>query len=114
MELSREDREELIKEKLTQIEKQYGRNAKLLTLEIINLQKELIEFPSRKIPLPDFNLYHRKPTVSAIRNYISNLHNNGLEESGALIKVGKLWYIDEKLFFKWYENRELSEVKSIR
>lgn len=113
MELSKTDREELIKEKITQIDKQYGKSAKLLVLEIINLQKDLVECPSRRIPLPDFNLYHRKPTVSAIRNYIANRQNNGLEKSGALIKQGKLWELDENKFFKWYENRGLSKIKSV-
>lgn len=104
IELTSEEKKELIEEKIKAMEKLYGKAAKILTLEIINLTNDLNEkTQTRYIALPDWNLYHRKPTVSAIRNYITQRKTNGFDD--VLRKDGKLWYIDEAKFFEWKENR---------
>jgi hypothetical protein len=39
--------------------------------------------------------------VGGIRHYIFHEHQNGLAESGAIVRMGRKVLIDEALFFAW-------------
>ena len=105
MYLTKEETQKLIDRNLKELEITYGAHAKLLAAEILTLEKRLhcSEKETRYIPVPDWNMYHANPTVSAIRNYINNRRNNGFDS--VLKRDGKLWYIDENKFFEWKKAR---------
>lgn len=104
MQLTTDEIKEVIKTKLDYLKDSCGLPAYLVGKELLDLQSRLYDTQTtRYIPVPQWNLYHKNPTVSAIRNYINNRHNNGFNE--VLKRDGKLWYIDEKKFFEWKENR---------
>lgn len=105
MYLSKEETQKLIDRNLKEIEIAYGSNARLLAAELLTLERNLhtAEKETRYIPVPDWNMYHASPTVSAIRNYINNRHKNGFNK--VLKRDGKLWYIDENKFFEWKKAR---------
>ncbi|MBQ6515748.1 hypothetical protein IJI31_01055 [bacterium] len=103
--LSEEDANSLINDKLKEILDSYGKKAYLLTQEILLLSKTLDkEQQSRMIYLSEWNNYHSRPTVSAMRNLINRRNENGFNE--VVSKDGKLWMIDEQKYFEWRKNRD--------
>lgn len=80
-------------------------DAKIATLEILTLERSLNEAKpqTRFIQPVDWNKYHDKPTLSALRNLINRRKENGFEK--VLKRDGKLWYINEQKYFEWKENR---------
>ncbi len=45
-------------------------------------------------------------TESAVRWQIFNAKNNGLEESGAIVRIRRRVYLDTKKYTKWIENQQ--------
>lgn len=74
-------------------------------MEILTLERSLNEAKpkTRYIQPTDWNDYHEKPTLSALRNLIARRKTNGFDK--VLKRDGKLWYIDEQKYFEWKENR---------
>lgn len=105
MYLSKEETQKLIDRNLKELAINYGEHARLLAAETLTLEKSLhkTEKETRYIPVPDWNMYHASPTVSAIRNYINKRNKNGFDK--VLKRDGKLWYIDENKFFEWKKAR---------
>ena len=48
---------------------------------------------------------HPAFTEGGMRHIIFHANDNGLEESGALVRLGRKVLIDEELFFSWLKNR---------
>lgn len=104
MQLTSDEIKEVVKAKLDYIKGSYGTPAYLIVKEILDLKSRLSgSQTTRYIPVPQWNQYHKSPTVSAIRNYINNRHNNGFDK--VLKRDGKLWYIDEQKYFEWKEEK---------
>lgn len=103
--LTKEETQLLIDEKIESVEKDFGSRAKIAVLEILTLERSLTETKpkTRFIQPTDWNNYHAKPTLSALRNLISRRKTNGFDR--VLKRDGKLWYIDEQKYFEWKENR---------
>lgn len=104
MQLTTDEIKEVIETRLNHLKVIHGTPAYLMAKELLDLQTRLYDTQTTKyIPVPQWNEYHKSPTVSAIRNYINNRHNNGFDK--VLKRDGKLWYIDERKFFEWKEER---------
>lgn len=100
MQITIEETNQLINNKIEQVGKEFGENAKLLVKEIVillnNLQREK---PTRYIPVSEWGKYHDYPTVSAMRNYIVKSETNGFDK--VFFKKGDRVIIDEAKFFEW-------------
>lgn len=111
MQLEKQEIETLIEHKLQFAEKQYGKAARSLIIEIISLEKmlkpEYKEKKSRLIPLAKWNDYHLYPTVGALRQYKFYKESNGFDK--VLVygggNCGRI-LIDEDKLFEWLECRK--------
>lgn len=107
--LSVEDTNELIEERKKEMLDTYGRKAYMLMSEILMLNNSLHESPqTRMIYLSEWDKYHTKPTIKAMRNLIARRKENGFDE--VVSKDGKLWLIDEQKYFRWRKKRNGGDV----
>lgn len=104
--LTTEETRQIIEERKKDMLENYGKKAYMLMSEILMLEQSLLNKPkeSRLIYLAEWNVYHTRPTISAMRNLIAKRHENGFDE--VCQKDGKLWLIDEQKYFKWREQRK--------
>lgn len=110
--LSAEETNELIEERKKEMLDSYGRKAYMLMSEILFLQGSLQEQKtSRMIYLSEWDKYHTKPTISAMRNLICRRKENGFD--AVVSKDGKLWLIDEQKYFEWRKRRSENDNNSI-
>lgn len=111
MNLSKEEIEELIEEKIQQGIEKYGKSFKLYAIELVNLVKTLNneEKPqqSRIIPLSEWGKFHNYPTVSALRQYYFKREENGFSE---VVEYGGnnngRILLDETKVFEWLRSRK--------
>lgn len=108
MRFNKNDIENMIDEKIKFSEKQYGKGAKALIMEILSLERMLRpnEQESRLIPLPMWNKYHDYPTVSGMRMKVFNEDNNGFKDFGVVHREGKRVFIDEQAYFRWRKRNQ--------
>ena len=66
----------------------------------------------RLIPLPKWELHHAWPSVTSFRWLVFNSTTNGLQESGALVRINGRILVDEAKFFSWVESRNETPVKA--
>lgn len=111
MQLEKEEIEDLIKQKVETGINKYGKEFKILVLEIVNLEKMIMPENTAKqkklIPLPRWNDVHPYPSVRAMRQYYFNRKKNGFEdcvEYGG--ENGGRILIDEEKFFLWQGSRK--------
>lgn len=64
--------------------------------------------PKRLIPLTMWPRYHPWPTVSSLRHFVFNEHENGFDR--VLRRVGRRVLIDEQAFFEWVEKQNQRDV----
>ena len=81
MQLTNDEVQEIIDQRIAEAEKTYGKPAKLLILEIISLQKQLIEEQTRYIEVA----------------------KNGFDEYNVVHRQGGRVYINEKQYWKWFK-----------
>lgn len=103
MQLTNDEVQEIIDQRIAEAEKTYGKPAKLLILEIISLQKQLIEEQTRYIEVAKWDLYYPSPTISAMRNRVNNAAKNGFDEYNVVHRQGGRVYINEKQYWKWFK-----------
>lgn len=106
MYLTEKEIKTILDSKMSQFRDDYGKTAMIDLLTILNLNDQLrYREENRIIPLPDWNKYHDRPTVSAIRNYIAQnkIKPNGIEET--LERGEKLIRINEQKFLNWYNKK---------
>ena len=105
MQITVDETNSLIEEKMQQMQEKFGDKARLLMLEILMLKNSLYDqLVTRYIPVPEWNEYHSYPSVSALRNYIANATKNGFEK--VFFRKGKRIFIDEAKFFEWLRNEK--------
>ena len=110
--LTAEDTNNIIEERMKEMLDTYGRKAYMLMSEILMLKNSLQQqVTTRLIYLSEWDKYHSKPTISAMRNLINRRKENGMEEYGVLSKDRKLWLIDEQKFFEWRKSNNPKEIK---
>jgi hypothetical protein len=98
--LTSEETQELIAERKKEMYERFGREAYMLMSEILMLQDNIsANTHSRLIPVPEWNIYHTYPSVSAIRNLIARAETNGF--NSVIVRKGKRIFIDEAKFEKW-------------
>jgi len=102
MQLTQEEVQEIIEQRIAEAEKIYGKPVKLLILELLSLQKKSEE-ATRYIEVAQWNMYYSSPTVSAMRNKINNAAKNGFNEYNVVHRQGKRVYINEKQYWKWFK-----------
>ena len=116
MNLSKEEIEELIDEKIKQGIETYGKSCKLYAIELIELVKSLnantSQQHSRIIPLSEWNKYHAYPTIPALRQYYFHRTKNGFSE---VVEYGGnnggRILINEDKFFEWLRKRNEAKQK---
>lgn len=100
MQITTDETNYLIEEKMQQVLSKFGTEAKLLMLEILMLKDSLCQHKTtRYIPVPEWNVYHNYPSISSLRNYIANADKNGFDK--VIFRKGKRVFIDEAKFFEW-------------
>lgn len=111
MNLTKEEIDNLIEEKIQQGIEKYGKTFKLFSIELVNLIKSLNENTSPQkneiIPLSEWNKYHKYPTVPALRQYYFKRAINGFDkvvEYGGN-KNGRI-LINEYKLFEWLKSRK--------
>ena len=52
-----------------------------------------------------FTAKHTAFNLGGLRSLIFNEHQNGLAESGAIVRIGRKVLIDENLFFSWVQSQ---------
>lgn len=105
MQITMEETNQLVTNKVEEVGREFGEKAKLLVKEIVILLNNLQNAkPTRYIPVCKWNEYHAYPTVSAIRNYITRAEQNGF--NSVFFRKGKSLYIDENKFFEWLKRGE--------
>ena len=52
-----------------------------------------------------FTEEHPAFNTGGLRSLIFNEHNNGLAESGAIVRIGRKILIDETKFFAWVQDQ---------
>jgi hypothetical protein len=57
---------------------------------------------------------YRFVTPGAIRCHIFNADSNGLEESGALVRIGRRVFIDEEKFFDWIDSLQGKPIPKLK
>ena len=102
MQLTAEEVQEIIDQRIAEAEKTYGKPVKLLILELLSLQKKTEE-TTRYIEVAQWNMYYPHPTVSGMRNKINNAAKNGFDEYNVVHRQGKRVYINEKQYWKWFK-----------
>lgn len=105
MQLTKEITKELIDLKLEALEKTFGKPARLIALEIINLVNNKEE-QTRFIEVSKWNKYHAYPTVSALRNLIYRSKTNGFDRDNVIYRKNGRLFINEKNFFIWFEKED--------
>ena len=53
-----------------------------------------------------FTAKHTAFNTGGLRSLIFNEHQNGLAESGAIVRIGRKVLIDENLFFSWVQSQQ--------
>lgn len=110
MQITTDETNYLIEEKMQQMLSKFGSEAKLLMLEILMLKDSLNRhITTRYIPVPEWNLYHTYPSVSSLRNYIANADKNGFDE--VIFRKGKRVFIDEAKFFEWLRSEKTTKER---
>ena len=105
MQITTDETNYLIEEKMQQMLSKFGSEAKLLMLEILMLKDSLNRhITTMYIPVPEWKLYHTYPSVSSLRNYIANANKNGFDE--VIFRKGKRVFIDEAKFFEWLRSEK--------
>lgn len=102
MQLTKEETKELIELKLNDLEKTFGKPARLIALEILTLAKNREE-QTRYIEVTQWNIYHPYPSVSGLRNKINRSKQNGFEEFNVVHRQDGRVFINERNYFKWFE-----------
>lgn len=102
MQLTKDETQELIDLKLEDLEKTFGKPARLIALEIINLVNNKEE-QTRFIEVSKWNDYHAYPSVSGLRNKINRSKQNGFEEFNVVHRRDGRVFINERNYFKWFE-----------
>lgn len=117
MNLSKEEIEELIDEKIKQGIEKYGKPFKLFAIEFIELVKSLntnntSQQHSRIIPLSEWDKYHQYPTIPALRQYYFHREKNGFSEVVEYggNNCGRI-LIDEAKLFNWLKIRKAKHAK---
>jgi hypothetical protein len=57
------------------------------------------------LTINQFTAKHTAFTLGGMRSLVFQEHQNGLAESGAIVRIGRKVLIDEKKFFVWVENQ---------
>nr|DAX39350.1 MAG TPA: hypothetical protein [Caudoviricetes sp.] len=103
MELTKDEIQELIDQQIEDITQKYGNQARLQVLQIISLIEKLSSTGStRYIAVPDWNLYHERPTVSGLRSLIARADDNGFNEFKVVHRKGRRVFIDEARYMEWF------------
>lgn len=97
--LTKEENEDVIRKKVGEIEKKYGKEAKIDVLGIISIVSNNIE-KTEYIPVTMWNTKHPYPTTNAIRG----LMQRRILTAPIVFKCGKRTLIDESLMLKWIRN----------
>jgi hypothetical protein len=53
-----------------------------------------------------FTAKHTAFNTGGLRSLIFNEHQNGLADSGAIVRIGRKVLIDENLFFGWVQSQQ--------
>lgn len=106
MQLTKDETQELIDLKLEDLEKTFGKPARLIALEIINLVNNKEE-QTRFIEVSKWNDYHAYPTVSALRNLINRSKYNGFDKYKVVHRKNGRVFINEKNYFNWFEKERV-------
>jgi hypothetical protein len=56
------------------------------------------------LTVQQFTSKHAAFTIGSIRFLIFNEHQNGLSESGVIVRIGRRILIDEEKFFGWVQS----------
>lgn len=59
----------------------------------------------RLIPVPRWPDFHPWPSPSGLRNLIFASADNGLDEAGAILRIGRRVLVDEDKFLGWARTR---------
>jgi hypothetical protein len=57
----------------------------------------------RLIPIDAWPNFHPWPTANGLRFYVKHRHTNGLDQHGAVLRVGRRILIDQDRFFSWID-----------
>lgn len=108
MQLSKDEIENLISEKITFAEKKYGKDVKMLLIETLSFEKMLKaeSLQTRYIPVVKWNEYHPYPTVASMQMRVFYEDTNGFKEFGVVHRDGKRVLIDEQAYFKWQKDKD--------
>ena len=101
MQLTKEEAKELIELKLNDLEKTFGKPARLIALEILTLANNPKK-QTRYIEVTQWNIYHPYPSVSGLRNKINRSKYNGFDEYNVVHRQDGRVFINENNYFKWF------------
>jgi hypothetical protein len=62
------------------------------------------------LTVQQFTAKHTAFTIGSIRFLIFNEHQNGLAESGVIVRIGRRILIDEAKFFGWVQSHNKREA----
>ena len=58
------------------------------------------------LTVQQFTAKHTAFNIGGLRSLIFNEHQNGLAESGAIVRIGRKVLIDENKFFAWVQSQQ--------
>jgi len=61
---------------------------------------------SKYITVQEYVRRHTWPPIGGLRHLVRNSATNGLDEVGALMRVGRRLLIDEKVFMEWMGSKK--------
>ena len=65
------------------------------------------------LTVAQFSAKHSFATTGGLRFQIFNAKENGLEESGAIVRIGRRVLINEEKYFAWIEGQQTTEGKVV-
>lgn len=76
---------------------------------------ETVEIQDQRIlTVKQFAQRHTWITLAGLRWLLFRRDSNGLQESGAILKIGRKILIDEQLFLQWLRQQGQERVNAIR
>ena len=110
MELEKQEIELIIKDKIDNYTKQFGKTFKLALIEVLSLEKLLNPVQPKKeearlIPVSKWNEYYPDPSVKAMQMLVFRKQENGFEEFGVVEKRGNRNLINVDNYNKWRKSR---------
>jgi hypothetical protein len=68
-------------------------------------QNEITQTAWIYLTINQFTAKHTAFTLGGMRSLVFQEHQNGLAESGAIVRIGRKVLVDENKFFAWIESQ---------